>query len=81
MRNCQVSSVDWYKVYERLAIRFKEKLARHGNKTNNIHDTVRIYLINVCKSAALSDMFTFTKLILNEKVHFLCMDLCNNLFF
>ena len=34
-----VSSVDWYKVYERLAIRFKEQLARLRSKTNNIHDT------------------------------------------
>ena len=34
-----MSSVDLGKVYERLAIRFKEKLARLSSKTNNIHDT------------------------------------------
>ena len=30
---------DWCKVYDRLAIRLKEKLARLNSKTNNIHDT------------------------------------------
>ena len=34
-----VSSVDSFKVYERLAIRFEEKLERLSSKTNNIHDT------------------------------------------
>ena len=30
-----VSRVDWCKVYERLATRFEEKLARLSSKTNN----------------------------------------------
>ena len=34
-----MSSVDWCKVYERLAIRFDEKLARLGSRISNIHDT------------------------------------------
>ena len=34
-----MSSVDWGKVYERLAIRFEEKLATLSSKINNIHDT------------------------------------------
>ena len=34
-----MSSVDWCKAYERLAIRFAEKLARLSSKINNIHDT------------------------------------------
>ena len=34
-----MSSVDSCKVYERLAIRFDEKLARLGSKISNIHDT------------------------------------------
>ena len=33
------TSVHCGKVYERLAIRFKETLARLSSKTNNIHDT------------------------------------------
>ena len=40
-----------------LAIRSKEKLARRSSKTNNIHDIknepLRIYVINVSKSAVL----------------------------
>ena len=34
-----MSSVDWCKVYERLAIRFEEKLEELTSKTNNIQDT------------------------------------------
>ena len=34
-----MSSVDWCKLYERLTIRFEEKLStRLSSKTNNIHD-------------------------------------------
>ena len=39
-----MSSVDWYKVYKRLAIRFKEKLAKLSSKTNKIHE--RTYLMS-----------------------------------
>ena len=34
-----VSTVGWFKVYERLTIRFAEKLARLSSKSSNIHDT------------------------------------------
>ena len=56
-----MSSVDWCKLYERLGIRFEEKLARLSSKTNNIHDTkkwsfpLRIYLMNLSKSAVLCE--------------------------
>ena len=37
---------DWCKVYERLAIRFEEKLARVSGKTKNILDTKMKFSVN-----------------------------------
>ena len=54
-----MSIVDWCKVYERPAIRFKEKPEGLSSKINNIQNTqkwsfpLRICLINVSKSAVL----------------------------
>ena len=54
-----VSSIDWCKVYGRLAITFEGKFSELSSVTNNIYDTkkwcfpLRIYLINVSKSAVL----------------------------
>ena len=54
-----MSIVNWCKVYERLAIRFEEKLAGLSSKSNNIHDIkkwsflLRIYLVNLSKFAVL----------------------------
>ena len=42
-----MSSVDLCKVYERLAIRFEEKLARLTSKANNIHDTNTKFSVKV----------------------------------